>query len=244
MPPSCFADRFGDLITLSPGERSALARLEERERSLRRGAVLLREKDPLTELYILKRGTAMSYVLMDDGSRQILRFSFPGDMLAASALAYRDSAETIAALTDCTVAPVDRAAVRGLATEHPRLAGLIIAVDQVERVALAERIAGLGRTSAQARVAALLLELRDRMRALDPSITQSFALGLTQEEIGDATGLTAVHVNRMLRRLEIDGMIRRAGGQVTLLDPAALARTANYVDRAARLDLSWLGPAR
>ncbi len=71
-----------------------------------------------------------------------------------------------------------------------------------------------------------------------------FALGLTQEEIGDATGLTSVHVNRMLRQLEEEGMIARGSGRVTLTDERALARAANYVDRYEGLDLSWLPAPR
>ena len=89
-------------------------------------------------------------------------------------------------------------------------------------------------------MAALLLELRNGLRATDKNIANMFALGLTQEEIGDATGLTAVHVNRMLRQLEEAGMITREAGRVTLQDERALARTANYVNRYEGLDLAWL----
>ncbi len=239
---SCFAERLGDLITLTANEAGALARLEERPRELRRGAILLREHDPLSELYILKRGMAMSYVLLDDGSRQILRFLFPGDMLAVSALVYRDSPETIVAMTDLTVCAFDRGMMAGLLTEHPRLAAIIMVMNQMEKVALTDRLAALGRTSAKARVAALLLEIRNRLRRSDPARIHDFLLPLTQEEIGDATGLTAVHVNRMLRQLEEDGMIAREAGRVTFTDESALSRAANYVDRFDGLDLRWIPP--
>ncbi|MDP1109108.1 hypothetical protein, partial [Klebsiella pneumoniae] len=79
-----------------------------------------------------------------------------------------------------------------LTAAHPRVAGLIYIVSQIERVSLTDRLASLGRTSAKARVGALLLELRNRQRTTDKSIVDEFTLGLTQEEIGDATGLTAV----------------------------------------------------
>lgn len=242
MPGSCFADLLGDLAPISAAERALLARLEEREKSLRRGAAILRENDRLIELFILKRGTAMSYVVLDDGSRQILSFHFSGDLLATSALVYRHSPQSIVALTDCVVSPVDRNAMAQLMLEQPRLGSLILAFTQIEQVALTDRLAGVGRTSARARVAALLLVIRDRLRALDKSIGQTFALGLTQEEIGDATGLTAVHVNRMLRQLEVDGLIAREGGRVTLVKEAALIGEANYANRYDGLDLSWLPP--
>lgn len=241
---SCFAERLGGLTTLTDGEQRSLARLEVRERALRRGAVLVRENEPAGELFILKRGTMMSYVLLDDGSRQILRFLFPGDMLGVSGLVYRRSPETLVALTDGAVCPFDRSEMTEIVTAHPRLAAIIMAVNQMERVALTDRLAALGRTSAKGRVAALLLEIRNRMRALNKGIGDSFTLGLTQEEIGDATGLTAVHVNRMLRQLEDDGLVAREAGRVTFLNEGALAQAANYTDRFSGIDLSWLPEAR
>lgn len=244
MGGSCFAERLGDLTPLTDAEHRSLERLEVRQRQLRRGAVLVRENEGSGELYVLKRGMLMSYVLLDDGSRQILRFHFPGDMLAVSGLVYRRSPETVVALTDSVVCPFDRAEMTGIVTEHPRLAAIIMAVNQMERVALTDRLAALGRTSAKGRVAALLLEIRNRMRALDKSIDGTFTLGLTQEEIGDATGLTAVHVNRMLRQLEDDGLLSREAGRVTFLNEAGLARMANYTDRFSGIDLSWLPAAR
>ncbi len=244
MPDSCFADHLGDLTDLTVNERTALARLEERSRELRRGAILLRENDPFSELFILKRGMAMSYVLLDDGSRQILRFLFAGDMLALSSLAYRNSPETIVALTDCTVCPFDRSLIATLYTEHPRLAALIMVVNQMAKVTLTDRLAALGRTSAKARIAALLLNIRNRMRRVDSRVGPAFTLGLTQEEIGDATGLTAVHVNRMLRQLEEEQLIVRESGRVTFLNEPSLSRVANYIDRLNGLDLRWLPEGR
>ncbi len=244
MPDSCFADRLGDFIDLTANERTALARLDDRPRTLRRGTILLRENDPFVDLFVLRRGMAMSYVVLHDGSRQILRFLFAGDMLAVSSLVYRHSPETIVALTDCTVCAFERSVVATLVAEHPRLAAVIMVVNQIEQVALTDRLAALGRTSAKARIAALLLEIRNRVRMIDKQIDRVFTLGLTQEEIGDATGLTAVHVNRMLRQLEKERLIAREAGRVTLMDEPMLARVANYVDRYAGLDMRWLPPAR
>ena len=240
MSGSCFAEVLSELVDLTEVERGALEKLEERQRHLRRGAVLQRENEACGELFILRKGAMMSYVLLDDGSRQILRFLFPGDMLGVSSAIYSEAPETLAALSDCVVSPFDRAALSEMMVAHPRLAAMVFVYSQIERVALTDRLAALGRTSAKARVAALLLELRNRLRATDKSIANVFALGLTQEEIGDATGLTAVHVNRMLRQLEEEKLIAREGGRVTLRDERALARAANYVNRYEGLSLNWL----
>ncbi len=241
---SCFADVLSELVELTPAEKRALEKLEERQRTVRRGAVLQRENEPCGELFILRKGLMMSYVLLDDGSRQILRFLFPGDMLGFSSMIYREAPETLCALSDCVVCPFDRQALSDMIVAHPRLSAMILVYCQIERVSLTDRLAALGRTSAKARVAALLLELRNRLRTTDKSVTDTFPLGLTQEEIGDATGLTAVHDNRMLRQLEEEGLMSRVSGRVTIRDERALARAANYVNRYEGLDLGWLPASR
>lgn len=244
MSGSCFAERLGDLVTLTSAEHAALAKLEERERVVRRGATIQRENDRAGELFIVRKGMMMTSMLMDDGSRQILRFLFPGDLVALSSLVYREAPETVTALSDSVVCPFERSALADVMASHRRIAALIMVYSQIERVALTDRLAALGRTSAKARVAAVLLDMRNHLRMMDKDITTSFTPGLTQEEIGDATGLTAVHVNRMLRQLEQDGLIERENGRVTFLNERALQREANYVDRYEGLDLSWLpGPA-
>ncbi|MDB5681803.1 MAG: Crp/Fnr family transcriptional regulator [Sphingomonas bacterium] len=240
---SCFAERLGDLVTITPAEHDALARLEERERHVRRGATIQRENDRVGDLFILRKGVMMSSMLLDDGSRQILRFMFPGDMMGLSGLAYREAPETITALSDSVICAFERSALSDIIGSHPRLAALMMVYKQIERASLTDRLAALGRTSAKARVAAVLIEMRNRLRIMDKSITDSFVLGLTQEEIGDATGLTAVHVNRMLRQLEEDGLIER-DGRVIFKNERGLMRAANYIDRHEGLDLSWLPAAR
>ena len=240
LPDQGFADRLGHLTTLTHDERTAIERLEERERSLRRGAVLVREHDATADLFVLKRGVLTSHVLLSDGSRQILRFLFPGDLVATTTLLHAKSTETVVALTDSVVAPIDRGRLAATIAAHPRLAALLIAVGQSTQQALSDRLSAVGRTSAKARIAALLLEIRDGLRRADPMIASAFALMVTQEEIGDATGLTAVHVNRMLRQLEEGAVIVREAGRVRLLDERALAGIANYVDRCAGIDLNWI----
>ncbi|XAF97911.1 Crp/Fnr family transcriptional regulator [Sphingomonas sp. NY01] len=232
------------MVELTPGERNTLIQIEERTRTVSRGAVLLREHDRMDELFVVREGMMMAYVLLDDGSRQIVRFLFPGDIFALSALVYRGSPDTVVALSTAVLSVIDRSTIARLSEEHPRLLCLLLVLNQIERVAATDRMAGLGRTSARARVATLLLDLRNRMRRADMDIDAIFPLRLTQEEIGDATGLTAVHVNRMLRQLEEDGMIARESGRVVIRDEAALARETNYVDRYNKLDLGWLPPGR
>ena len=157
MSGSCFAERLGDLVTLTPAEHAALEKLEERERPVRRGATIQRENDRGGELFVVRKGVLMTSMLLDDGSRQILRFLFPGDMIGLPALAYSEAPETVTALNDSVVAPFERVALAEILATHPRLAALLLVYSQIERAALTDRLAALGRTSAKARVAAVLI---------------------------------------------------------------------------------------
>lgn len=242
MSGSCFAERLEHYLPLTDKEKSALARLEDAERQYKRGTVVRRENDRAQEMFIVRSGWMFSYVLLDDGSRQILRLHFPGDLIGTSGAAFVEATDSLVALTDVKLCPFDKTALRILYQEHPRLAALLSMIAEAERVALTDRLASLGRTSARARVGALLLDTANRLRVMNKELGDNFVFPLTQEEIGDATGLTSVHVNRMMRALVEDGLIIRSNSHLRIVDEPRLTRLASYINRYASLDTSWLPP--
>jgi cAMP-binding proteins - catabolite gene activator and regulatory subunit of cAMP-dependent protein kinases len=237
---SCLVERLGHYLTLTEREQHAFAQLEGPERIFRRGALIRREHDRAQELFVVNSGWLLSFVLLDDGSRQILRLHLPGDMVGLSCAAFNEATESLVALTDVRLSPVEKSSLSRLFVEHPRLGALLFLIAQAEKVSLSDRLASLGRTSAKARVAALILDTVARLRVMDAKLGDSFAFPLTQEEIGDATGLTAVHVNRMIRALVEDGLIARQANQLTIRNEQRLAEVANYINRYAALDTDWL----
>ena len=237
---SCFAERLADYLPLSDAEKKALARLEENPRKIQRGAMIQRVNETVTELFVLREGRVMSFVILPDGSRQILRVYFPGDFIGSASTIYSKAPESLVALSDSIVCPFDRASLGRLLDEYPRVAALLFLLSTAERVAMTDRLAALGRTSAKARVAAFLLDMFDRLRVIDDSIVDSFDLKLTQEEIGDSIGLTSVHVNRMIRQMEQEGLISRSSGRITLVDMARLEEVGHYTNRLKDMDLDWL----
>jgi CRP-like cAMP-binding protein len=240
---SCLAERLSHYVRLSAGERAALDVLEDHDRAYRRGAVVINEGESPRELFIVREGWLHSSAVLGNGSRQIMRFHFKGDIVGLPLLAFPDSPETITAVTDVTLCPFSRERLAVLIVEHPRLAALLIALSVAGRVTLADRLASIGRTSARTRVASLLCELHTRLRVLGLAENGALQLPLTQEDIGDATGLTAVHVNRMMRGLAEDGLIERGAGTLRVLDRERLCAEANFVDRTG-LETDWLPPAR
>lgn len=240
---SCLADRFAQHVRLSAAEQAALDRLEDQERPFRRGAVIIREHESVRELFIVRTGWLHSSAVLGNGSRQIMRFHFQGELLGLPLLAFPASPETVTAATDVTLCQFSRERLAGLIDAHPRLAALLLAFAVAGRVTLADRLASIGRTPARARVAALICEVYMRLRELGAPKGGPISLPLTQEDIGDATGLTAVHVNRMMRGLAEDRVIARESGRILVLDETRLCAEAHFLDRAA-IETSWLPPAR
>ncbi|MGE5721287.1 MAG: Crp/Fnr family transcriptional regulator [Sphingomonadales bacterium] len=230
-------------VTLTPREQEALDTLEQQERSFKRGAVVRREHDSARDLFIVRRGWLYTSVLLGNGSRQIMRLHFPGDVLGASGVAFGKATDSVVAITDASLCPFDKDRLACLFEDHPRLAALIFTLATAERVALADRLASIGRTSARARVGSVICEIFARLRITE-EVGNELHIPLTQEEIGDATGLTAVHFNRMMRALVDDGLIERSGSRVRLVDEARLAEEAGFVNRFAKVDTSWLPAAR
>jgi CRP/FNR family transcriptional regulator, anaerobic regulatory protein len=239
---SCLAERLAHYVELTAQEEAALAALEQQERNYRRGAVVLREHEAARELFIVRKGWLYSSVLLDNGTRQIMRLHFPGDILGLSSLAFGESADSIVAVTEVSLCPFGKDRLASLFEDHPRIAALVFTLAIAERAALADRLASIGRTSARARVGALLCEIFARLRISDGGIDQ-LSMPLTQEEIGDATGLTAVHVNRMMRVLVDDGLIERRGHMIRLREEARLASESGFTNRYAKIDTEWLPPS-
>ena len=243
MGGSCLAERLSHYVRLSEAERQSLDGLEEQDRHCRRGAIIISENERSRDLYIVRSGWLHSSVVLGNGSRQIMRFQFQGDILGLPLLAFADSPETVTAVTDAVLCPFSRERLAALIADHPRLAALLLGLSIADRVAMADRLASIGRTSARARVSSLFCEIFARMRRLGTPRDQAIHLPLTQEEMGDATGLTAVHVNRMMRGLVEDGIIERSGNNIRLIDEARLASLANFMDRT-EIETGWLPNAR
>jgi CRP-like cAMP-binding protein len=236
MPENCLAEHLGRFCVLTDQERDALDGLLAGERSYKKGAVIRAERENAGDLLVVQSGWLFSSMLLEDGRRQIIRFHLRGDLLGGDSLAFAEAPYAIVALTDCEVQVIDKARFGRIFAAQPRLAALLFAMLQVDRVQLTDRMTSLGRSSAKGRVAALLLWIAHRARMADPSGGDNIPVPMTQEEIGDATGLTAVHVNRTMRALVEQGLIARSAGAIRILDAARLSSVANHMPRRERLD--------
>lgn len=234
------AAKLSRYLELTASERAVLAHLELHEKRLRGGDVLSREQEPSDLLWIVRGGWLQSSARLATGERQILRFHYKGDLIGLSSIAWAETAETLTAVSDCTVAPFQRRLLGRLFVAEPRLAAMLYAVAAAEAVVMSDRLQSLGRSDARARLCSILLGILSRLRHADPRITDSFHLPLTQTELGDAAGLTKVHVNRTLRDMEAEGLIARAGRTVRILNEPAMVGLSGFKDRLEHIATDWL----
>ena len=211
--------------------------------ALRRGEILRMQGAPDPQVYMLLSGWVACSIIVGDGARQIVKVHVPGDLVGMPSLAAATATDTIDALCPATLGVIETSAIGKLFASNPRLAALLFLIAQQERVLLMERLASIGRTSAVSRVAALMLELRTRLRRNDPTIDQVLPAPLTQEDIGDLTGLTPVYVNRTLRQMRTSGIATWRRGTITINDRGALITLAS-LPRIAERDTSWIPERR
>ena len=237
--------RLAQHLSLTYAERDALRWLERREKQFIAGKVVVREGEETENLYIVASGWLHGSLRLQDGSRQILRFYFVGDLTNAFSIAWGQSAATLTAVSPCTLYQLPRAALGRLFRDHPRLGALLYGISASEHVALADRLSSIGRTAGMYRVATLLLDIRSRLRVVDGLTGATFELPLTQQDLGDAVGLTKAHVNRSLKSLEATGLLERDGKIIRIKDVDALSKLVGFKDRYGQIATDWLpSPAR
>jgi CRP-like cAMP-binding protein len=223
-----FVAKLSAASHLPSEDAEALAQLCANVRTIAAKHDVISEGDRPDHVHIVLEGWAARYKILPDGTRQITAFLIPGDFcdLHMTMLAQMDHG--ILALTRCRVAYVPHRLMEDLPLDRPRLGRALWRVTLVDEAVLRSWIVNLGRRDAAERIAHLFCELHARLALVGLVRDERFDLPLTQDVIADATGLTSVHVNRVLQKLRGDGLITLASGQLTILDVDGLRKLAGF----------------
>ncbi|MDB5670892.1 MAG: Crp/Fnr family transcriptional regulator [Alphaproteobacteria bacterium] len=226
---------------LSQSDRAALLSLPYTLKTIEAHGYIVREGDRPTHSCLLRTGFVHRQKIVGDGGRQICSIHMSGDMvdLQNSLLATAD--HDVQALTRAEVAFIPREAILELAFASPAV-GMAMWYDTlVDGSIFREWIANVGRRDARTRIAHLLCEFSLRLEAAGLGQHMSYTLPMTQEQLGDCTGLTAIHVNRMLRGLQTDGIISRTSRSVTVDDWKKLANEGDFTSGYLHMRVDPLG---
>ena len=210
----CAPHRFPDPIE----------RLRVRQVSSRKNQVIL----PIGNtgaIFTIRAGWVARFQLLRDGSRQILSFLLPGDVVKVEAptttrsLFHRAMCDTVLCEFD------DDSLFRYLASE-PKTSMDLISQCQKEKEVLEQTIISLAKRSADERLAKLFIEIRTRLFGEREGAPLTFRTPLKRDDISDAIGLTPVHVSRILRRLRNSKIMHFKGGIIEIQDLAKLEALA------------------
>lgn len=235
-PLALFVRKLERHARLDAADRQALLSLSYTLRELEPSTYLLREGDPPRLCSILLSGYAYRQKMTGDGARQILALHIPGDALDFQNLFLDVADHSVQTLTHAKIACVPRAAVQDLVWSRPAVGRAILVSMLIESSMSREWVLNVGRRSARARLAHLLCEFATRLEAESLDGGRGYELPMTQEQLADALGLTAVHVNRTLKSLEQDGLITRDRRQVRIPDWRRLREVADFTQRYLHLD--------
>ena len=223
--------QFDALEPLSPKERGLVLALPYRLRQMDAGSHLIREGDVPTYCSVLVTGYAFRHKVTGSGARQILSICIPGDAVDLQNLFLDVSDHSVQLLTQAKVAEIPRDAFQDLVLSRPRIGRAVIEMSLIESSILREWVVNVGRRNARARIAHILCEFAVRLEQRGLTTDHGFELPLTQEQLADATGLTSVHVNRVLKTLETEGLITRKRRQIHFNDWRALQDVGDFSRR-------------
>jgi CRP-like cAMP-binding protein len=228
-------DAFGALIrklsrlaTLGKADEQAIAGLPFRITKATAGTHLVREGDRITDCCLLLSGYAFRYKMATNGKRQIVSFHLAGDILDLQHLLLPRADHGVQTLTEATVAWVPVAALTAMIEDHPDVGKALWRDTLIDASIFREWVLNVGQRDAKSRIAHMLCEFAVRREAAGLGTPVRFELPMTQEHIADATGLTPVHVNRMLMALADEGMIERDRRDVSIIDWDRMRRAADF----------------
>lgn len=224
------AKKLNTFVRLSERELGCLAELQSAPVRVKRGKELVHEGQTGHMAYILQAGWACSFKLLPDGGRQIITFPLPGDCVGLRSVLLRTSDHSFSALTDAVVSGVTASRMMHIFNEFPRLGAAILWAASRDEAMVVEHLVSIGRRSAIERTAHFFLELCERLRLVGLATHKEFICPLNQYVLADALGLSAIHVNRVLRQLRERKLLTLKGRKVIIQDMTGLKALAGYQD--------------
>lgn len=220
--------KLSGFVQLTEAERQCLTDIQQAPIHVKSGHELTRQGEAGHVAYILQKGWGCSYKLLVDGSRQVITFPVPGDCVGLRSILLRTSDHSFTAITDAEVSRFEISRMLEIFNDFPHLGAAILWATSRDEAITVEHLASIGRRSAIERTAHFFLELSDRLRMVGLGTATEFDCPLSQYALADALGLSAIHVNRVLRELREVQLLTFHDHHVTIHDRGDLMALAGY----------------
>lgn len=229
--------RIEAFTRLSREDKAALDRLATRAvREVAPRRDIIREGEPPRAVRLILEGWACRYKTLPDARRQIVSIFLPGDFCDLNVYILKEMDHNIGALTRVRFTEIGRDAMDALTSNHPRVTQALWWHELVSSAVQREWTLNVGQRTAIERIAHLFVELFLRLQTVGLTRRNSCEFPLTQNDIAEATGLTAVHVNRTLQQLRRDGLIMLERKELTIPDLDRLMDVSMFNPNYLHLD--------
>jgi len=220
--------KLESITSLSDEDKQAIESLPTRHRVLPARQEIVRDGDRPSQCCVVLEGWLCRSKALSDGKRQIHSFHIPGDVPDLQSLHLPIMDHTLSTITQATVAFIPHESLRDLVTARPTIAAALWRETLIDAAIFREWITGLGRRDAMGRIAHLFCELYLKLQAVGLASDHRYNLPLTQADIGDALGITVVHVNRTLQEMRARELISLQGRSLHILDWQGLEAVGEF----------------
>ncbi|RRH84089.1 Crp/Fnr family transcriptional regulator [Variovorax beijingensis] len=221
-------------LPVAPQELEAIASFRAGSRRVAAGATIVDEHRTSAELFTLYAGWAFRYKTLSDGRRQILSFLLPGDFIGLQDEFADGHTHGVEAASEATLCAFPRGRLWELFHAQPKLGYDITWLAAREEKLVDDNLVTTGRRNAAERVAMLLMHLYRRAQRVGMVRDGWVEFPFNQQHLADALGLSLVHTNKTLRRLQSLGLYKLEAGWLRILEPRALEALGDYFERPMR----------
>jgi len=180
------------------------------------GQYLYHQGEQHLDFFILREGWILITINTEDGKRQIIRSVLSGDILGLQPDLHGPSIYSAVALQDSAICCIP--GFLKMCSQNPQLALKLVWVEACE-VTLAELyMANIAHRDAREKIAFMALELFQRLKFRGLNKDNTVPFPLNQEDIADTLGLTSIHVNRTLHKLQKENLLILHKHELTILD--------------------------
>lgn len=225
---SQFLERIVRRSELKQAEKSAVLSLSSRPLQLRQNAGIIRPGDKTDEATLVAKGLVGRFDSRRNGDRQLTAVYIPGDMCDLHSVPVPQAGWGLVALSPCTILKIPHAEIRKAALDFPALSYAFWRDTIVDGSILSKWVSNLGRREAKPRLAHFLCEMGMRFETVDLGSRTDFTLDMSQAQLAEVIGVTAVHLNRTLQELRSEGLITSQQRRIEVSDWEALCRLAEF----------------
>ena len=226
--PNAFIRKTNLFAQLSDADTQVLERICSAPRTVKAAQDLVREGEVPDVVHLILSGFACRYKIVPAGTRSIMAYLLPGDMCDWHVFILREMDHSVATLSPCQVVEIPRTTVLEITDKHPAITRAFWWMALLDEAVLRESIVNVSRRSADEAIAHLFCELLARLESVGLRIGDGFELPVTQSELADTVGISAVHTNRVIQSLRAKGLIELNTHGLQILDIAALRELAGF----------------